>query len=114
MTLAAQFFSARNFNMKRADMETVEMMAQLMGVDLEAVRARIAEREHLSRIAWEQKENPNLKRSSAFHRFEEVFSYNGRQVFHNDWQGVYAVFGLKGGMKDVKTLDEAIQLVYED
>jgi len=114
MSLAAQFFTSRNFDMKRADMETVEMMAQLMGVDLEAVQARIAEREHLSRVAWEQKENPNLKKTSAFHRFEEVFSYQGKQVFHNDWQGVYAVFGLSTGMQDVPTLDDAIRLVYED
>ncbi|MFP3733085.1 hypothetical protein SB690_20205, partial [Bacillus sp. SIMBA_006] len=87
--------------------------AQLMGVDLEAVKARIAEREQLSRIAWEQKEDPNWKTTSAFHRFEEVFAYQGRQVFHNDWQGVYAVCGLPGGMRDVPTLDDAIRLVYE-
>ncbi|QRG26813.1 hypothetical protein [Halomonas binhaiensis] len=51
--------------------------------------------------------------TKAFHRYEEVFSHAGKQVFYSDRHDVYAIFGLSTGMKDVKTIDEAIKLVYE-
>ncbi len=110
--LMSQFFT--DFDPSKLDQETIEQMAWFMGVDLEALRAKEAERARLHEIAWKQKEDPNWEKSKAFHRYEEVFSHAGKQVFYNDWHNVYAIFGLKTGMKDVKTLDEAIGLVYKD
>jgi len=41
-----------------------------------------------------RKTPPNRETTKAFHCYEEVFSYIGKQVFNNDWHDVYAVFGL--------------------
>ncbi|MGY2462268.1 hypothetical protein [Vreelandella sulfidaeris] len=103
-----------DFDPAQLDMETVEQMAWMMGVDLDKIRADIERRQELHRIAWTQREDKNWEKSKAFHRYEEVFSHAGKQVFYNDWHDVYAVFGLKKGTKDVKTLDEAVMLVYND
>ncbi len=110
--LMSQF--STDFDPTTLDQESIEQMAWLMGVDIDALRAKEAERARLHEIAWKRKDDPNWETSKAFHRYEEVFSHNGKQVFYNDWHDVYAIFGLKNGMKDVKTLDEAIRLVYND
>lgn len=109
--LMSQF--STDFDPTSLDQESIEQMAWLMGVDLDALRAKEAERARLSELAWKQREDKNWEKSKAFHRYEEVFSHAGKQVFYNDWHNVYAIFGLKRGMKDVKTLDEAIQMVFE-
>ncbi|BBI61713.1 hypothetical protein HSBAA_30190 [Vreelandella sulfidaeris] len=90
-----------DFDPAQLDMETVEQMAWMMGVDLDKIRADIERRQELHRIAWTQRRQ-KLGKSKAFHRYEEVFSHAGKQVFYNDWHDVYAVFGLKKARKTSK------------
>lgn len=107
-------FHTSAFAANRHDDRTIEQMAWHMGVNAKVLKKQIAAKRELSLKAWRKRKNPEQREpSQAFHRYEEVFSHAGKQVFHNDWYDVYAVFGLPGGMRDVKTLDEAIRLVYE-
>jgi len=113
MALIANF-DACAFASETYDDLTIDQMAHRMGINRKVLKKQIEHRRDLSLKAWKAKKKPFEQTSQAFHRYEEVFRHEGKQVFYNDWHDVYAVFGLKGGMKDVKTLDEAIQLVYED
>ncbi len=94
------------------DRETIGLLADAMGLDLSAIEADIERQRELSRIAWTTRKDPNWETTQAFHRYHEVAGYQGRQVFYQDWHDVYAVFGLPGGSRDVKTLAEALELMY--
>lgn len=112
MALIAHFHSSA-FASERHDDLTVDQMARRMGVNAKVMRKQVDAKRALSLKAWRKRKNPEAETTQAFHRYEEVFSHDGKQVFYNDWHDVYAVFGLSGGMKDAKTLDQAIRLVYE-
>lgn len=112
MALIAHF-QACAYASERYDDVTVDQMARQMGINRKVLRKQVDKRRELSIKAWSRKKSPHEQTSQAFHRYEEVFSHDGKQVFYNDWHDVYAVFGLSDGMKDAKTLDQAIRLVYE-
>lgn len=112
MGLIANFQSCA-FASETYDDLTVEQMARRMGINAKVLRKQMDKRREVSLKAWAKRDNPHEQTTKAFHRYEEVFSHEGRQVFYNDWHDVYAVFGLSSGMRDVKTLDEAIRLAYE-
>lgn len=112
MPLIAHFHSSAYASEHHDDL-TVAQMARNMGVNEKVLRKQVDKRRDLSLKAWRKRKNPENQTSQAFHRYEEVFAHGGKQVFYNDWHDVYAVFGLSTGMKDVKTLDEAIRLAYQ-
>lgn len=113
MALIANFQTSA-FASERYDDLTIEQMARRMGVNSKVMRKQVDARRALSLKAWSRKKTPHDETTQAFHRYEEVFSHAGKQVFYNDWHDVYAIFGLSDGMTDVGTLDEAIRRVYED
>lgn len=117
MALSALSFVPAH-NRDQIDMEYVETMAQFMGIDLDQIRqdmkARAERNQELHEIAWRERENPNWETSKAFHRYEQVFSHGSAQVFYNDWFDRYAVYGLKSGTKQPKSLEEAVHLVYQE
>lgn len=95
------------------DMHDLEVLASLKGLDLEKLKADIERREELSRLAWVQRQDPNWDRSKAHWRYEEVGRHQGRQVFFNDWHGLYTVRGLEGGPVDTTDPIEALVLLYQ-
>lgn len=95
------------------DMEALETLANLMGLDFELIKREVERREELSRLAWQQRENPNWQTTKAHYRYEEIAAYGGRQVFFNDWFGLYLVTGLEGGMRETTNQVEALVLLYQ-
>lgn len=66
------------------DDETLEQLAGLMGIDLDEIRAKVAESERLHHLAWKKKRNSRRdQRASAITNYEKICEFDGRQLF---WQ----------------------------
>ncbi len=63
------------------DRETLENLAALMGVDVQAIEAEIAEQERIHRAAWKKGRKSKQQHASSVTQFIEVVEFQGKQLF---------------------------------
>ncbi len=66
---------------KQPDRETLEAMAALMGIDLEAIQEKIEEQKRLSAAAWKKKRKRRDQWNSGVVSFMELVNFDGKQLF---------------------------------
>lgn len=63
------------------DRDTLEGLANLMGVDIAEIEAKIAEQEQIQRAAWKKKKTRKAQHASSVTQFIEVVNFQGKQLF---------------------------------